>query len=196
MMEQLSGAFFQRWGLLITACALIFSISGMWAGLVRLGDLDHFAIGGMIQFNDAAGHLTAAHDQAKDGVWQSFALRHPIAAAFRSTLLFFAGFSLPGILLLQAFLLVGAICFASAAVTRWRGLWPGVTFLAFTYRIACTTRLQKREADDTHTWAIPGSSHTPALGISSPGIDRAHLMGPCNHGGLQMEQYVGLDVYR
>jgi hypothetical protein len=169
MMEQLSGAFFQRWGLLITACALIFSISRMWAGLVRLDDLDHFAIGGMIQFNDAAGHLTAAHDQAKDGVWQSFALRRPIAAAFRSTLLFFAGFSLPGILLLQAFLLVGAICFASAAVTRWRGLWSGVTFFAFTYRIACTTRLQKREADDTHTW---GNS-----GISSPGIDRAHLMG-------------------
>ncbi len=125
--------FFQRWGLFITACALIFSISGMWAGLVRLGDLSGFAIGGMIQFNDAAGHLTAAHDQAKDGVWQSFALRRPIAAAFRSTLLFFAGFSLPAMLLLQAFLLAGAICFASAAVTRWRGLWSGVTFFALTY---------------------------------------------------------------
>src|SRR5262249_60740810 len=32
---------------------------------------------------------------------------------------------------------------------------------------------------------IPGSSHTPALGISSPGIDKAHLMGPCNHGETQ-----------
>src|SRR6266436_2198581 len=32
---------------------------------------------------------------------------------------------------------------------------------------------------------IPGSSHTPALRISSPGIDKAHLMGPCNHGELQ-----------
>ena len=26
---------------------------------------------------------------------------------------------------------------------------------------------------------IPGSSLTQALGISSPGIDEAHLMGPC-----------------
>jgi hypothetical protein len=125
--------FFQRWGLLITACALTFSISGMWAGLVRSSDLDGFAIAGMIQFTDAAGHLTAAHDQAKDGVWNAFALRRPIAAAFRSTLLFFAGFSLSAMLLLQACLLAGAICFASAAVTRWRGLWAGVTFFALTY---------------------------------------------------------------
>jgi hypothetical protein len=105
----------------------------MWAGLVRYGDLDGFAIGGMIQFTDAAGHLTAAHDQAKDGVWNAFALRRPIAAAFRSTLLFFAAFSLPAVLLLQACFLAGAICFASAAVTRWRGLWAGVTFFALTY---------------------------------------------------------------
>ena len=125
--------FFRRWGLLITACALMFSISGMWAGLVRSGDLDGVAIGGMIQFTDAAGHLTAAHDQAKDGVWNAFALRRPIAAALRSTLLFFAAFSLPAVLLLQACLLAGAICFASAAVTRWQGLWAGVTFFALTY---------------------------------------------------------------
>jgi hypothetical protein len=32
---------------------------------------------------------------------------------------------------------------------------------------------------------IPGSSHTEAQGISSPGVDEAHLMGLCNHGGLQ-----------
>ncbi len=28
---------------------------------------------------------------------------------------------------------------------------------------------------------IPGSSHTPAQGISSPGTDKAHLMGPRNY---------------
>src|SRR6266487_6031283 len=46
---------------------------------------------------------------------------------------------------------------------------------------------------DVSTWGagvfphgvIPGSSHTPALGISSPGIDEAHLKGPCNHGEPQ-----------
>ena len=33
---------------------------------------------------------------------------------------------------------------------------------------------------------IPGSSHSKALGISSPGrIDEAHLMGSCDHGGPQ-----------
>jgi hypothetical protein len=135
--EEVDGAafrcFFRRWGLLITACALTFSISGMWAGLVRPGDLDSSAIGGMIPVVDASGHFAAAHDQAKNGVWNYFALRRPIAAAFRSTLLFFAAFSLPAMLLLQACLLAGAICFASAAVMRWRGLWAGVTFFALAY---------------------------------------------------------------
>jgi len=37
---------------------------------------------------------------------------------------------------------------------------------------------------------IPGSSHIKALGISSPGIDEARLMGPWP----QVEHYVGLDV--
>jgi hypothetical protein len=32
---------------------------------------------------------------------------------------------------------------------------------------------------------IPGSSHNQTLRISSPGIDKAHLMGPCNHGEPQ-----------
>ena len=51
--DQAAFRFFRRWGLLITACALIFSMSGMWAGLVRPGDLNGAAIGGMIPFNDA-----------------------------------------------------------------------------------------------------------------------------------------------
>ena len=40
------------------------------------------------------------------------------------------------------------------------------------------------EAFFTHG-VIPGSSHTQALGISSPGIDEVHLMGPCNDGEPQ-----------
>ena len=41
---------------------------------------------------------------------------------------------------------------------------------------------------------IPGSSHTQALGISSPGLDGAHLMGPSKRWRATMERYVGLDV--
>ena len=48
---------------------------------------------------------------------------------------------------------------------------------------------KSRENHITHNvfthGVIPGSSHTQALGISSPRIDEAHLMGPCNHGGSQ-----------
>src|SRR5215813_9690916 len=54
--------------------------------------------------------------------------------------------------------------FGGATVWLARGSW---TYLLFTHRV------------------ISGSSHTPALGISSPGIDKAHLMGPCNHGETQ-----------
>ena len=86
---------FPALGLLITTCALTFSISGMWAEIVRPGDLVSHAMGGMNLFSDAGAYLASAHDQAKDGVWNSWALRRPIAAAFRSTLLFFAAFSLP-----------------------------------------------------------------------------------------------------
>src|SRR3989475_6211592 len=40
---------------------------------------------------------------------------------------------------------------------------------------------------------IPGSSHTPALGISSPGIDKVHP-GALQSWRTAMEHYVGLDV--
>jgi hypothetical protein len=40
---------------------------------------------------------------------------------------------------------------------------------------------------------IPGSSHSPALGISSPGIDKAHPRA-LQSWRTAMEHYVGLDV--
>ena len=52
---------------------------------------------------------------------------------------------------------------------------------------------QNRRCVFTHG-VIPGSSHTQALGISSPGIDEALLMGPCNRWRTAMEHFVGLDV--
>ena len=57
--------------------------------------------------------------------------------------------------------------------------------LGLTITVARTvSQLSFLTAVHTHG-VIPGSSHTPALRISSPGIDKAHLMGPCNHGELQ-----------
>ena len=42
---------------------------------------------------------------------------------------------------------------------------------------------------------IPGSSHNKALGISSPGTDKAPTSwGLCKDGGPRSERYVGLDV--
>src|SRR5262245_63402118 len=41
---------------------------------------------------------------------------------------------------------------------------------------------------------IPGSSHTPALGISSPGIEQGSPHGALQSWRDAMEHYVGLDV--
>jgi len=123
-----------RWcGFPIAACAFILCISAMWAGMLRPGDLNSFNIGGLIPFSDAANYLTAAHDQAKDGSWNFVALRRPLAAAFRSVLLVFSNFSLQFMLILQACLIAGAVCFATHAVAKWRGVWAATAFFALTY---------------------------------------------------------------
>lgn len=116
-------------GFPILASAFVFGISAMWTGLLRPGDLHYSSIGGLIPFSDAHGHLLAAHDQAKSGDWNSFALRRPIAAASRSVLLFFSGYSLPVMLVLQACLLAGAACLAAHRIAMWRGVWAAIAFL-------------------------------------------------------------------
>ena len=79
----------------IAACAFIFCISAMWAGMTRPGDFDYANIGGLVPFSDARAYLAAAHDQARDGIWIPFAQRRPLASAIRSVLLFFSCYSLP-----------------------------------------------------------------------------------------------------
>jgi hypothetical protein len=120
-------------GFPIAACAFVFCISTMWAGIVRPGDPSYSNIGGLVPFSDANGYLAAAFDQVKDGIWSSFTLRRPLAAAFRSVLLVFGNFSLQHMLILQASLVAGAVCFATGAIIKWRGVWAGIAFFALTY---------------------------------------------------------------
>lgn len=120
-------------GFPIVASCFVFCISAMWAGILRPGDPNSANISGLVPFSDAANYLTAAYDQAKDGVWNDVALHRPLAAAFRSVLVVFGNFSLPVSLVLQACLLAAATCFASHAVAKWRGVWSGIAFAALTY---------------------------------------------------------------
>ena len=123
-----------RWaGFPIAICAFAFSLSAMWSGQLRPGDLQYSAWGGLVPFSDALGHLSAAHDQARDGTFSYFAMRRPYAAAFRSVLLFVSQYSLPVMLLLQACLLGAAAWWATRAVMAWRGLWAGVAFFSLAY---------------------------------------------------------------
>lgn len=122
-----------RCGLPIAACAFVFCVSAMWAGKLRPDDFHYSNIGGLLPFSDASGYLAGAFDQVRDGVWNPIALRRPLAAAFRSVLLIFGGYSLPWMLILQACLIAGAACFATHAIVRWRGVWAGLAFFALTY---------------------------------------------------------------
>ena len=120
-------------GFPIVACAFIFCVSVMWAGIVRPGDPNRINIGGLVPFSDSANYLTASYDQVKDSVWNTQALRRPLAAAFRSVLLVFGNFSLPVMLTLQACMVAAAISFATYAIMIWRGVWAGLAFFALTY---------------------------------------------------------------
>lgn len=130
----------ERWlwpyGAVVMICLLVFAMSGMWTGIARPGDFQYANLGGMVPYSDSASHLAAAYDQVKDGVWSSFALRRPLAAAFRSVLLFFAGDSLPLMQILQVTLLAVALCFATWSVARWSGPWTALVFFALTYMYA------------------------------------------------------------
>jgi hypothetical protein len=120
-------------GFPIVASAFVFCTSAMWAGIVRPGDLDYSNIGGVIPFSDAGAYLSSAFDQVRDGAWEPISLRRPLAAGFRSVLLIFGGLSLQSMLILQAAVVAGAVCFATHAIIAWRGVWAGITFFALTY---------------------------------------------------------------
>src|SRR5262249_48624083 len=118
-----------RWGgLPIAAAALLMGLAAMWAGIVRAGDPHWANIGGLVPCSDANGHLVEAFFEAQQGTWTPWALRRPLAAAFRAVLLFAGGGSFPAMLILQASLLAVAACLAAHAVMVWRGIWAGLAF--------------------------------------------------------------------
>jgi hypothetical protein len=121
-----------RCGFPIAACAFVFCMSAMWAGIVRPGDPNFANIGGLVPFSDASNYLSDAYDQVRDGSWISVSSHRPLAAALRSLLLFFGNYSLQLMLILQCCLLAAAACFAAHAVVMWRGIWAGIAFFGLT----------------------------------------------------------------
>ncbi|MBV9983265.1 hypothetical protein [Bradyrhizobium sp.] len=123
-----------RWsGPPIVAAALLIGLGAMWAGIARPGDPHWANIGGLVPFSDANGHLAEAFYQTQHGTWTSWALRRPLAAAFRALLLFASGASFPAMLIVQACLLAAAACLAAHAVMIWRGIWAGLAFFGLSY---------------------------------------------------------------
>ena len=113
----------------------MFSLSGPWSGLPREGDFGAASIAGLVPFSDAGGYFASAHDYFTDGFFSSFALRRPLAAAGRTVLLALGNFSYANMLLVQTLLLAIATWFGARAITRWRGLWAGLTYFCLTFLI-------------------------------------------------------------
>jgi hypothetical protein len=130
--EAALGRVLRRWGCVLAICLFVFCLSAIWAGQARSGDVTAISIMGLVPFADAGGYFASAHDQAKDGVWNTMGLRRPVAAAFRSVLMFAGGFSYANALLLQVVLLAGAAYLAARSIAAWRGLYAGVAFFALT----------------------------------------------------------------
>jgi hypothetical protein len=125
---------FLKWsGFPIAFDAFLLCASAMWDGMARPGDAHWANVGGLVPYNDAHGHLAEAFFQANTGSWTAFALRRPLAAALRSVLLFGSGYSFPVMLAIQICLIAFAVFVASCWVTKWRGIWAGLTFFGLIY---------------------------------------------------------------
>ncbi len=135
MDEKRLALFIRRWGLVILGALFVFTISGSWAGLARSGDFNSASIGGLLPFSDANGYFAGAHDQTKDGYWNSISMRRPFAAAFRSVLMIWGGYSYSTMLLLQALLASTAAWIAACSIVRWRGPVAGFAFAAVSFMI-------------------------------------------------------------
>jgi hypothetical protein len=123
-----------KWNGFPIACgAFLLCASVMWEGVVRPGDPHWANVGGLIPYNDAHGHLAEAFFQANTGSWTAFALRRPLAAAFRSVLLFGSGYSFPAMLVIQTCFVALAAFVASCWVAVGRGIWAGLAFFGLTY---------------------------------------------------------------
>lgn len=127
--------FLKVWGLPLTICLFVFSLSGTWAGLPRAGDFNGASIGGLIPFSDAHGYSAAAHDQARDGVWNGMALRRPFAAAFRTVLMAVASFSYAQMLLIQVVLCAIAVWVTARSILLWRGPLACIAFVSLALMI-------------------------------------------------------------
>lgn len=129
-LESRISAFYRRWGFWILLAVLTYSASSQWAGILRPGDLSWGSLVGLVPFSDAGGYFADASDSARFGAWSEFAARRPLAAAFRTSLVFVAGYSYSTMILLQAALIAAAIFVAACALASWRGIFAAVAFAA------------------------------------------------------------------
>jgi hypothetical protein len=122
-------------GLPILIALCIFSMSAVWAGLHRPGDVQYMSIQGLVPFSDARDYFDDANRVIQQGVFTNDGQNRPIAEAMRTAEYALSGLSYVGTLLIQAILFAVVTFWASTAVARRFGVWPAVAFAAMVYAV-------------------------------------------------------------
>lgn len=113
----------------------VFSVSALWAGLYRPGDVQYMSIMGLVPFSDAGGYFTDANLIIRNGLIQSSGQHRPLAEAMRTTEYALSGLSYTGTLFVQVLLFAVLAFIATIAVARRCGVWAGIAFFAMVYAV-------------------------------------------------------------
>ncbi len=120
-----------RYGLFCLVMFYLASVGATWAGIWRSGTTLSFL--GLVPYFDAYGYFLDAHRFLQGEHWTEFSSRRPLAAALRTASFGISDFRFGVVLLWQVVAMAASTFFAAMTITRWRGLWAGVVFLALAY---------------------------------------------------------------
>ncbi len=124
-----------RFGLPILIAICIFSVSAVWAGLYRPGDVQYMSIQGLVPFSDSGDYFADANHVIREGIFVGSGRYRPIAEVMRTIEYALSGFSYAGTLLIQIVLFACVTFYASAAVARRFGVLAGIAFAVMMYAI-------------------------------------------------------------
>lgn len=128
-----------RWYAIPVAVALyLFTLGTTWHGITNPSDTTGASLHNLVPFSDAATYFKDTTNFLKNRNYNHYGLRRPAAAAVRSSIMFSAGGTYRGYAMLQVVLVALSVTFAASALARYKGLWAGLAFFAFTTIFART----------------------------------------------------------
>ncbi len=120
----------RRWGIPSVLCLLLIIVSsGGWSGRDTGHPSTAWDILNLLPQSDAITYFGSSLDRASLNSWGDIPARRPLAQSLRDGLVFIAGYSHPGTILLQTASVSVGISLAAARILHWRGVWAAVAFV-------------------------------------------------------------------